>query len=371
MKKFRFNPFNLALKKDKTVCSVCSYTEGYNGCHLEHDNTCDVCHMLGKNKNILMDFDFLQKQFLEKVEQLKKNSTPYHCIVGVSGGKDSLYVLNSLVKNYGLHPLAVSYDNDFMTQKAKDNREAALRILGVDLFNVSVDINCVNLLRRVSILNNDEFCKPCVNLVHSCILKAGSIFDIPIGFTGFSRAQLFTRTQDIKTFLELIQNFQNPTDKFIENTARILTGKQSFMTLLSSAKEKKLVEQTLYSPKRFFRKTCMIVPYYIFHNVSSNEIINCVKRELEWMPPDVFEKLNHSDCAMERAAEWIFPKTRRAPNGEHKKYRELASEVRLGNYTLEEAAKIVNKWNKIEKPEKDIKLLLKQLDLEEDEVSWR
>ena len=35
----------------------------------------------------------------------------YDCIIGVSGGTDSSYLLHAAKKNYGLNPLAVNLDN--------------------------------------------------------------------------------------------------------------------------------------------------------------------------------------------------------------------------------------------------------------------
>jgi N-acetyl sugar amidotransferase len=62
----------------------------------------------------------------------------YDCVVGVSGGTDSSYVL-LLAKSWGLRPLAVHYDNTWNTAIATQNIEKVLRSLGVDLFTHVVD----------------------------------------------------------------------------------------------------------------------------------------------------------------------------------------------------------------------------------------
>ena len=54
-----------------------------------------------------------------------KEDGPYDCVVPLSGGKDSVYVLYYTVKKLGLRAIAVSYDNGFV-------HEVAIRNMNVD-----------------------------------------------------------------------------------------------------------------------------------------------------------------------------------------------------------------------------------------------
>lgn len=62
----------------------------------------------------------------------------YDCIIGVSGGVDSTYVAY-LVKQYGLRPLAIHFDNGWNSELAVKNIERVLRNLDIDLFTYVVD----------------------------------------------------------------------------------------------------------------------------------------------------------------------------------------------------------------------------------------
>ena len=62
----------------------------------------------------------------------------YDCIIGVSGGVDSTYVAY-LVKQLGLHPLAVHLDNGWDHELAVANIEKVLKRLGVDLYTHVID----------------------------------------------------------------------------------------------------------------------------------------------------------------------------------------------------------------------------------------
>ena len=62
----------------------------------------------------------------------------YDCMVGVSGGRDSTYVLY-LLKKWGLRPLAVHFDNNMDSKTAAENLKNACTILDVDLHTFVVD----------------------------------------------------------------------------------------------------------------------------------------------------------------------------------------------------------------------------------------
>jgi N-acetyl sugar amidotransferase len=62
----------------------------------------------------------------------------YDCVVGVSGGVDSTYVVY-LVKKLGLRPLAIHLDNGWDAELAVSNIEKVLRHLGVDLHTNVLD----------------------------------------------------------------------------------------------------------------------------------------------------------------------------------------------------------------------------------------
>ena len=78
---------------------------------------------------------------LEKLAQYIKSSgrgRDFDCIVGVSGGTDSSYTLK-LVKELGLRPLAVHFDNGWNTTESVTNIKNLISKLGVELHTHVVD----------------------------------------------------------------------------------------------------------------------------------------------------------------------------------------------------------------------------------------
>lgn len=76
-------------------------------------------------------------EILKKIKTAGK-AKEYDCIIGVSGGVDSTYVAY-LVKQLGLRPLAVHFDNGWNSELAVKNIEHVLTKLGIDLFTYVID----------------------------------------------------------------------------------------------------------------------------------------------------------------------------------------------------------------------------------------
>lgn len=75
-----------------------------------------------------------------RVDQIKRQGEgkPYDCLIGVSGGTDSTYVAY-LVKQLGLRPLAVHFDNGWDSELAVANVRQVLEKLDIDLETYVVD----------------------------------------------------------------------------------------------------------------------------------------------------------------------------------------------------------------------------------------
>lgn len=123
------------------VCSRCIYDDTVPGIQFDYDGVCNYCKMIdqlieeyhtGRNEG--------EAKFREIVEEIKLQGKgkKYDCVVGVSGGTDSSYMVYLAVK-MGLRPLAVHYDNTWNTAIATSNIKKVLKGLNVDLYTYVVD----------------------------------------------------------------------------------------------------------------------------------------------------------------------------------------------------------------------------------------
>lgn len=74
---------------------------------------------------------------IDSIKRASKDKE-YDCLIGVSGGVDSTYVAY-IVKELGLRPLAVHFDNGWNSELAVKNIEKTLNKLGIDLFTYVID----------------------------------------------------------------------------------------------------------------------------------------------------------------------------------------------------------------------------------------
>lgn len=118
------------------ICTSCIYDERVPSIDFDVDGVCNYCRQVnslveqygtGHKKGELIFANILDD--IKRVGLGKK----YDCIIGVSGGTDSSYLLY-LAKKWGLRPLAVHYDNTWNSAIATTNIQKVLKCLNVDLY---------------------------------------------------------------------------------------------------------------------------------------------------------------------------------------------------------------------------------------------
>ena len=94
-------------------------------------NANGVCNYCLEYENNFKNWDEIKERkkvefqkILWKAQKLKR---AYDCLVPLSGGKDSTYVLYLCSKIYKLKTLAVTFDNGFLSDLAKENITNALK----------------------------------------------------------------------------------------------------------------------------------------------------------------------------------------------------------------------------------------------------
>src|SRR5450759_588347 len=90
-----------------------------------------------------------QKKWENIITTIKKagNNNKYDCIIGVSGGTDSSYLLH-LAMQYGLRPLAVNLDNGWNSDISVKNIRKMTEVLNIDLETYVIDYEEIKDLLR-------------------------------------------------------------------------------------------------------------------------------------------------------------------------------------------------------------------------------
>ena len=192
----------------ENICVKCILPNGFLGVHLDDQGLCDFCSD-PDHKNInwsRIEIDQERRnQALEDwnsvVNEMQKNhgKRSYDCVLGYSGGKDSTALLDHLVNDLNLNPLAVTSDTGFMTDIAKDNMRGTLNRIEVDHIFLEDPARTFTKLYKWHFFHhnsNETFlaryiCDYCSDLIHSIVVKEAIKHGIDYVLFGYSPDQIF------------------------------------------------------------------------------------------------------------------------------------------------------------------------------------
>lgn len=136
------------------ICTRCIYDSRIANISFDDQGVCNYCHQVEK---LIDDFGTGsakgERLLDEIVTEMKREGRykRYDCIIGVSGGTDSSYLLLKS-KEWGLRPLAVHYDNTWNSAVATMNIGKVTSALNIDLFTHVVDNKEIDDIKRAFML---------------------------------------------------------------------------------------------------------------------------------------------------------------------------------------------------------------------------
>ncbi len=123
------------------VCSKCIYDSTVPGISFDMEGVCNYCHQiddLGDKYNTGKPEGISNLQHLIEQIKIAGKNKKYDCVIGVSGGTDSSFLLLN-AKEWGLRPLAVHYDNTWNSSIATENIRKVTTKLNIDLYTYVID----------------------------------------------------------------------------------------------------------------------------------------------------------------------------------------------------------------------------------------
>jgi N-acetyl sugar amidotransferase len=103
----------------------------------DDNGVCDHCNSFDSDISPNWHTDEVGRAELEKIVAKIKHDgkdRDFDCIMGMSGGADSSYLLHVAVKDFGLRPLVFHVDGGWNSQIAVNNINVLIEGLGLDLF---------------------------------------------------------------------------------------------------------------------------------------------------------------------------------------------------------------------------------------------
>ncbi len=123
-------------------CTKCISDTTCPGIKFDQFGVCNFCHLHEKWTQIYPNNNVGQKILEKEISQIKKATKgKFDCVVGISGGRDSTYLLHLIVTKYKLKPLAVHFNDGFDNPVAGENMLSTIKRLGVEIRTITSNYN--------------------------------------------------------------------------------------------------------------------------------------------------------------------------------------------------------------------------------------
>lgn len=164
-------------------CNQCILPSNYP----EIEFIAGTCNYCGYWKKKWGHEDLIAKEGnLERILSAYRGKTkPYDCVIGISGGKDSSYVAY-LAKKYGMNPIAVTFNNTFLTETGRENIVNITNTLEIPHVFVEPDIVFIKNLYRHFLVTVGEFCSVCNIGIAASVYRVANEFGIRLVLSGHS-----------------------------------------------------------------------------------------------------------------------------------------------------------------------------------------
>ena len=106
-------------------CSKCLTPETHETIIFDENGVCNVCLNI-EQKDTQVDWEQRKEDLVDLIESYR-GKFDYDCIVPFSGGKDSVWTLYYLVKEFNVKPLVVRFDHGFMRPNLEENNPSAYK----------------------------------------------------------------------------------------------------------------------------------------------------------------------------------------------------------------------------------------------------
>jgi N-acetyl sugar amidotransferase len=122
-------------------CTRCISDTTCPGISFDKLGICNFCHLHDKWVKMYPNNSEGQNIWNKKLEQIRKDGEgkKYDCVIGISGGRDSTYILHLAVVKYKLRVLAVHFNDGFDNPIGGENMVNITRKLGVELRTITSD----------------------------------------------------------------------------------------------------------------------------------------------------------------------------------------------------------------------------------------
>ena len=159
-------------------CTKCLLPETHESITFDEKGVCSICRQVEYKKDKI-DWEAKKAELKELIESYR-GKYDYDCIVPFSGGKDSVWTLYYLMKEFKIKPLVVRFDHGFLRPNLNENTIKVLRNLGADFHTFTPNWKVVQKLMLQSFLEKGDFCWHCHTGIFSYPMHVALRYNVPL-----------------------------------------------------------------------------------------------------------------------------------------------------------------------------------------------
>ena len=275
------------IRKRRTImkrCSKCILPDDYPTITFDENGVCNYCK----------DYKTIEYLGAEKLkadlDKFRIREAKYDCLIPVSGGKDSTFVLYQMSKIFGLKVLAFNYDNCVTHPQAQENVREVTNSLGVDLIikrnekqkNYMIT-NLKAYLRKPLLAMVPMLCTGCRFGIMGNAFNVAKEYKIPIIIIGWSPIEdtpfkeAYLKEKSNSVLGGLIRNLIiNPS---YLNPANMIAAVKDYYHNYQHVKDRNIVLKILHPG-------VSILQFYDYIPYNPDTIQHILETEVGWKTPD-------------------------------------------------------------------------------------
>jgi amino acid adenylation domain-containing protein len=300
-------------------CIRCGLPSNVPGSSFDDAGVCSMCHSYDRIAPTAASWFKTRDDLTEWAHLAHERRTgDYDCLHLLSGGKDSTYALYQLVE-MGFRPYALTLDNGFISEGAKDNVRRSVADLGID--HEFATHESMNDIFRDSLDRYSNVCHGCYKTIYTLATTRAVELGIPVIVTGLSRGQLF------ETRL-IPQQFADERFDADAIDRAVIEARKAYHRIDDGTN--RLLDTAVFEDDSVFDDVAYL-DFYRYVDVELAEMLDYLDRQAPWVRPT--DTGRSTNCLVNAAG----IHTHLTEQGYHNYAEPYAWDVRLGHKTRDEA----------------------------------
>jgi len=324
-------------------CRRCLLPEGRFHVRLDETGLCNYCRHWDETKDRVLDTEANRPLLVRRLEA-HRGRFHYDAAVGMSGGKDSTYVLHRLTDAYDARLLSITFDNGFLTDYAWRNIREIGRKTGVDHMVYAPDWEAFRAFYRAGVAKLGDPCIACS--IGGYILSIRGCRDLRIPFFVHGRSPMqmlrhwYPGTRDLGIGI-MRSNLAEYDPQALRRRYRWIAWQMRLLLLylLPNPRERRRVMRELFG-RRFQQDDAVpeFLAFFLYEPYDEVAIVNLLESlDLGYRRPENHAILGHGDCLLHDAAAHLYERH----HGLSRVLPDVAAMLRQGAITKDEAKEIL------------------------------